>query len=108
MAIDFYIANEIKEIHRDSEYVFLDEEIKNKLYTFSSWLDLHPGLILLLELDPYGDEILNLEKIRAIIEGTEKENIVDLDEDIIRNLQKINSFFKKALEKNKNICVIGD
>lgn len=111
VGIDFCIANTLKEAAKSETYVKFDEEIH--CYVLRKEQDSGRNLVLLIGLDPYGDNLFSMQEINELmlicdilLSKYRKGDIVE---------QKVRQFAKElkllcgdALNKCKLIYAVGD
>ncbi|MBS4039952.1 MAG: hypothetical protein KGZ81_05070 [Flavobacteriales bacterium] len=108
MAIDFYIANSDEDISDFGDYCSLEEEVKIHLKELCEFEDMPKGIVILAELDPYGDTVLDEKHVRRVINDINMLDPEDFSEELFEVLMDIQKFFMRALKSEKSILAYGD
>jgi hypothetical protein len=106
MGIDFYKLKKAEDIELAVDGVSFEEELQTFLCKDWHCLELDTGIIL--DIDPYGEEIFDSERIKQIIsacdllyQAYDELNIKDF-------ALKLKKLCEEALSENKIIFALGD
>lgn len=107
MAVTFFAATKIEECRGNREFVQFDEDIHLAIYNERNNLPTESSV--LYSLDPYGLEILSIEKVCHLKDISQKLLIhFEKSKEISDFLKKLKVLCIKAIHENKNIISLGD
>lgn len=107
MAVTFYMANEVKEIKKETKWVGFSEEIQE--YLIKTKNRTMPKSLFLLKLDPYRTHrVLEKDEVKELIEISRllKDKYEEIE---INNFaDELLKFCLYAIENDLNVFALGD
>lgn len=106
MAVDFYLADNLKDTSNSEEHLHFSERLQNYLLTKYHKTD---PVNSLTGLDPYGDRLFETEEIKTLMEICKqiKEDQRPNDE-VCKFCENMIAFCNLALKKGEKIYAVGD
>lgn len=115
MGVDFWILKKLNKYECEDGWVCMSEEVQAFLY--KNRQKSPQDITVLLRIDPYGQDILNKNKIKKIYDLSEcvlKSNIIssnslnEHEQEAYLFFVEIKEFMKRALEEEKIVMALGD
>lgn len=107
MAIDFYLADTLKEASKCKEHLHFSEKVQD--YLHMKFKESYPESVIICDLDPYGDKLFDKEGILKIINACEKmKDRIESNKESKEFCKKMIEFCHMAIQNNKKIYAVGD
>jgi len=110
MAIDFYFGNTIEEADYEGLHGALTEEVGELVYQNKDSLNFDVKLII--DLDPYGDTLLDIDKCKNLYDSISNVLNSGLVEEMstedFEGLEKLQTLLKIAIKTDRKVIGIGN
>lgn len=107
LAVTLFIATKLEECQGNSKYVDFEEDIHLVIYNERNKLPAESRV--LYSLDPYGIEILSIEKVHQIKDMLhELLKYFEDNEEVLNFLSDLKILCNCAIQENKTIISVGD
>ncbi|RDU22593.1 hypothetical protein [Anaerosacchariphilus polymeriproducens] len=112
MGLDFYIANSIDDINQNMTSVELSEEVQEYIYKNTKYINI--DLKCINELDPYGDTIIEHDKIeqllfvfKTLVDNSFFKHCENNNE-VEESIENLISLLNESLIRKEKVIAIGD
>ncbi|QOY34657.1 hypothetical protein AWH56_018280 [Anaerobacillus isosaccharinicus] len=106
MAVNFYVANNVKEAFISKLYVPVDDELEVLIYKNKHIIS--PEADLLLNLDPYGDKVFSISEIDLLMDISNLLYERVSESEVKKFAKDLFSLCETAKKQKKLIVALGD